>query len=286
MAKETNISWCNCTFNPWIGCTKVSEECRYCYAEVIAAKPTINTPWGPGSPRRPASEESWGHPVKWNAEAVRSGVRKKVFCASMADVFDDEAPEGSRARLFDLIQATPHLDWLLLTKRPELIEGQLKEIGVWDLLPLPNVWIGFSAGNQENFDKRWPIVREIPAVVRFCSYEPALGPITLPADTTGELDWLICGGETHTEKYNGRAMDPAWAQGIRNQCLRKKISFFFKQWGNWIPDGGKHDWYGKTSEVFSQKVEILDGMEWKQFPTPKLFRKVNGENVLAAQITH
>ena len=286
MAKETNISWCDCTFNPWIGCTKVSEECKYCYAEVIAAKPTIKTPWGLGKPRRPASEEKWKEPINWNAEAVRSGVRKKVFCASMADVFDHEAPDGSRARLFDLIQSTPQLDWLLLTKRPQLIEGQLKEIGVWDLLPLPNVWIGFTAGDQENFDARWPIVREIPAVVRFCSYEPALGPITLTSDTAGELDWLICGGETHTEKYMGRAMDPSWAQSIRNQCLRKKISFFFKQWGNWIPDGGKHDWHGKTSDVFSQKVEILDGMEWKQFPTPKPFRNVICDNALTHQLTH
>ena len=266
MANKTNISWCDCTFNPWFGCTKVSEECRHCYAEGIAAKPKINTPWGRGKLRRPASEESWGNPVKWNAEAVRSGVRKKVFCASMADVFDDEAPAGSRARLFDLIQATPQLDWLLLTKRPQLIEDQLQEIGVWNLLPLENVWLGFTAGDQENFDTRWPIIREIPAVVRFCSYEPAIGPITLPSDTVGQLHWLICGGETHLEKYMGRSMEPAWAQGIRNQCVRKQIRFFFKQWGNWMPSGGMHDWFGKTSATFIERGEILDGVMWQQFP--------------------
>ena len=275
MAKQTNISWCNHTFNPWIGCTKVSAECRDCFAEAVAgSKPLIKTPWGPGKARRPASEQTWRDPVRWNAAAVHSGERKKVFCASMSDVFDHEAPAGARSRLFALIQSTPHLDWQLLTKRPERIREQLQEIGVWERLPLPNVWIGFSAGDQENFDKRWPIIRQIPAVVRFCSYEPAIGPIVLPADTVGQLDWLICGGETHQEKYMGRKMDPEWAQSIRDQCLRKGVSFFFKQWGNWIPEGDRHDWHGKTSARFGKEGEILGNLKWKQFPTPKQNRKV------------
>ena len=91
-------------------------------------------------------------------------------------------------------------------------------------------------------------------------------------DTFGNLNWLICGGETHHEKYMGRKMEPAWAQSIRNQSLKKRISFFFKQWGNWIPEGDKHDWYGKTSATFGEKGELLDGMEWKQFPNPKVNR--------------
>lgn len=275
MAKQTNISWCNHTFNPWIGCTKVSEECRDCFAESVAgSRPLIKTLWGPGKSRRPASEQTWRDPVRWNAAAVHSGERKKVFCASMSDVFDHEAPAGARARLFALIQSTPQLDWQLLTKRPEFIREQLQEIGVWERLPLPNVWIGFSAGDQENFDKRWPIIRQIPTVVRFCSYEPALGPIVLPPDTVGQLDWLICGGETHQEKYMGRKMDPEWAQSIRDQCLRKGVSFFFKQWGNWIPEGDRHDWHGKTSARFAKEGEILGNLKWKQFPTPKQNRKV------------
>ena len=269
MAINTNISWTDHTFNPWIGCAKVSEECRYCYAETVAgSKPAIRTEWGKGKLRRPASEDAWKDPIRWNEKAEREGVRRKVFCASMADVFDPEAPVGSLERLFDLIRKTPHLDWLLLTKRPEFIRQLLMAIGVWKLLPLSNVWIGFSAGDQENFDKRWPIIREIPAVVRFCSYEPALGPLTLPADTVGNLDWLICGGETHAKRFMGRSMEPAWARGIRNQCVRKQIRFFFKQWGNWIPDGERHDWHGKTSATFIEKVELLDGVMWQQFPTP------------------
>jgi len=184
----------------------------------------------------------------------------------MADVFDPEAPAESRARLFELIGKTPYLVWQLLTKRPDFIREQLQAIGVWDLLPLPNVWLGFSAGDQKNFDKRWPVIRDIPAVVRFCSYEPAIGPITLPFDTVGQLHWLICGGETHSEKYMGRSMEPAWAQGIRNQCVRNRIRFFFKQWGNWIPNDGIHDWFGKTSATFIEKGELLDGVMWQQFP--------------------
>jgi len=274
MAKDTQISWTDHTFNPWIGCAKVSEECLYCYAEALAGRhPTTKTKWGKGKRRRPVSEDAWEKPICWNATAKRDGVRKKVFCASMADIFDPEAPAESRARLFEMIRETPELDYLTLTKRPEFIKDQLQEIGVWDLLPLPNVWLGFSAGNQENFDVRWPIIREIPALVRFCSYEPAIGPIVLPPDTVHHLDWLICGGETHREKYMGRRMDPEWARSIRNQCLRKEISFFFKQWGNWLPDGDTHDWHGKTSTTFSEKGELLDGMEWQQFPIPKIERK-------------
>jgi protein gp37 len=273
MAKQTNISWTDHTFNPWIGCTKVSAECLYCYAESVARKPAIQTEWGKGKLRRLASDDAWKDPLRRNEKAKRDGVRRKVFCASMADLFDPEAPEGSRAHLFKLIRETTNLDWLLLTKRPEFIREQLEEIGVWELLPLANVWIGFTAGDLENFNKRWPIVREIPAVVRFCSYEPALGPIILPPDTVDQLDWLICGGETHSEKYMGRKMETVWAQSIRNQCLKKKISFFFKQWGNWIPEGDKHDWYGKTSATFNEKGELLDGMEWKQVPSPRKNRK-------------
>ena len=268
MAKTTNISWTDRTFNPWIGCTKVSEECRYCYAEDVARKPTINVAWGPGKQRRPASEAKWRELVRWNQEAEKKGVRIKVFCASMADVFDKEAPPGALEQLFDTIRQTPHLDYQLLTKRPELIERLLRGIGVWDCLPLSNVWLGFTAGNQESFDKRWPLIRDTPAAVRFCSYEPALGPMLLPEDTQGRLHWFICGGETHPKKYEGRRMSPDWARSLRGQCARKGIAFFFKQWGNWIPQGDSVDWHGKTSGVFEQFGDILDGVHWSQFPNP------------------
>lgn len=284
MAETTNISWTDRTFNPWYGCTKVSPECANCYAEIGAKKlrspdpeeaaesssaKRLGVEWGDHAPRLPASDKVWEHPVNWNREAAAAGIRIKVFCASMADVFDKKADPSLRRRLFDLIVATPWLDWQLLTKRPELIREQLIEIGYWDRLPLPNVWLGFTAGDQRYFDLRWPIIREIPAVVRFCSYEPALGSIRLPADTQGQLDWLICGGETHAERYGGRAMSQDSARSIRNQCLRHGISFFFKQWGNWIPEGDSCEWYGKTSKVFQKKGHLLDGVEWKQFPEPR-----------------
>ncbi len=265
--KNSNISWTDHTFNPFIGCSKVDGDCANCYAEAMAKdKPAIQTEWGPGKPRRPASEAQWEEPVKWDKQAKKAGVRKKVFCASMSDVFDAEAPEGLRARLFNVIRATPHLDWLLLTKRPQLIKAQLQEIGVWELLPLPNVWLGVSAGTQVGFDKRWPILRELPALVKFISYEPALGPIILPEEAKGQLHWMICGGETAMRTGEGRQMDPSWARTMRDQCVRMGIPYFFKQWGNWLSVGGVREWHGKTSEIFKATGHLLDGVVWHQFP--------------------
>ena len=269
--ENSNIAWCNHTLNPWTGCAKVGEECRNCYAEYLArTKPNINVPWGPGQPRKPASEEMWKQPIAWNEKARRAGVHARVFCASLADVFDAEAPAGLRERLFNVIGDTPHLDWLMLTKRAQLIKAQLQEIGALDLMPLPNVWIGVSAGDQVNFDKRWKYLREVPAVVRFCSYEPALGPIILPDDVQGRLDWLICGGETAPKKGEGRIMQPEWARTIRDQCAAMGVRFFFKQFGNWLLlPGGRREWHGKTSAIYARTGHLLDGVEWHQFPQPK-----------------
>ena len=127
MAKQTNISWTDHTFNPWIGCTKVSAECLYCYAETVARKPAIQTEWGKGKPRRPASADTWKEPIRWNEQAKRDGVRRKVFCASMADVFDPEAPEGSRTRLFKLIREDPTsmLDLRVQPQRGQPRHGEL-----------------------------------------------------------------------------------------------------------------------------------------------------------------
>ncbi|MFZ4778321.1 MAG: phage Gp37/Gp68 family protein [Terrimicrobiaceae bacterium] len=268
--ENSNISWTDHTFNPWIGCTKVGPECAMCYAECLAKdKPAIKTEWGQGKPRRPASEVQWEEPVKWNKQAKKAGVRKKVFCASMSDVFDAEAPEGLRARLFNVIRETPHLDWLLLTKRPQLIERQLREIGMWEFMPFPNVWLGISAGTQVGFDKRWPILRELPALVKFISYEPALGPIILPEDVQGRLHWMICGGETSHKKGQGRIMDPEWPRSMRDQCVRMGIPYFFKQWGNWlIMADGRREWHGKTAAVYKKTGHLLDGVVWHQFPRP------------------
>lgn len=185
--KNSHIEWCHHTFNPWIGCAKVSPGCVHCYAETLMAIRYGRVIWGPRGTRSRTSADYWREPLKWNAEAEKSGVRPRVFCASLADVFEEYEgtdPKGNpvslvewRDDLFRLIDRCRNLDWLLLTKRAESAQFFLSELErqygeVWG-----NLWLGFSAENQEWFDKRWPIIRDTPAVVRFCSYEPALGPL-------------------------------------------------------------------------------------------------------------
>ena len=121
MGATTKIEWCDHTFSPWKGCQKVSPGCDHCYAEGIAKRWGQLDTWGPGATRQPQSDHYWQQPLTWNAKALREGVRPRVFCASMCDVFDNQAPQEWRERLWDLIANTPNLDWLLLTKRPENI---------------------------------------------------------------------------------------------------------------------------------------------------------------------
>lgn len=246
----------------------MSEECDHCYAATIAEKyGRLPGGWGPGKPRRLTSDQNWMQPLRWNERARERRRRTKVFCGSMMDVFDPEVPDEWRRRLFELIEATPWLDWQLLTKRPNQIRRLLRRIGFWNKLPMLNVWLGFTAGAQKFFDRRWPIVRDIPATIRFCSYEPALGPLKLPADVVGRLHWLICGGETAPKKGEGRPMDLDWARGIRNQCRDLGVRFFFKQTGNWIQgEDGLFTWHGKGSRLYRERHDLLDGRRIQDFP--------------------
>jgi protein gp37 len=224
MGEVTKIEWADHTFNPVIGCTKVSAGCDRCYAEALMDVRWGKVKWGPHGERVRTSPENWLKPLRWDKAAGKAGVRPRVLCASLADVFDNQWPEGVRADLFDLIVKCQNLDWLPLTKRPENIEKMLKAINVE--MPLPNVWLGTTAEDQENFDHRWPILQRIPAAKRFISYEPAIGPLRLlTRDTTG-LDWVICGGESG---HGYRGMEMQWEYDIRRDCELKGISYFFKQ---------------------------------------------------------
>lgn len=181
MGEQSKIEWTHHTFNPWWGCFKVSDGCKHCYADTLAKRYGHNV-WGPAksTSRRMMSDKYWQQPLKWNASAAKRGVRERVFCASMADVFEDHPDvTEARSRLFDLIEQTPNLIWLLLTKRPENIKPMLIEAGRgFQDLP-PWVWIGTSVENQEQADARIPHLLEVPAGVRFLSCEPLLGPIDL-----------------------------------------------------------------------------------------------------------
>ena len=221
MAQNSNIEWTDHTFNPWWGCTKVSDGCKFCYAHTIANR-FGHEIWGPGATRRTFGENHWREPLRWNRKAEENGERLRVFCASMADVFDPEAPAEERERLWELIRQTPHLDWQILTKRPHLIAENLPfdwEDGY------PNVWLGTSVEDVRVID-RIESLTQVPAIVHFLSLEPLIGPLAnLPLKC---IEWAIVGGESGP---GARPMKSEWVEEIRLQCETANVPFFFKQWG-------------------------------------------------------
>ncbi len=250
MAKKTAIQWCDHTFNPWWGCLKVSEECKHCYAEGIAHHYNYAV-WGPSATtsRRLFGATHWQEPLVWNRHAAQQGQRETVFCASMADVFEvHPAVAEERIRLWQLIEQTPWLNCLLLTKRPE----NILSMAPWGKGRWPdNVWVGTSVGLQQRAVERLPALLEVPAVVRFVSCEPLLGPIDLTFWLSC-LHWVICGGESGS---NARPMDMAWARSLKNQCATWGVPYFFKQVG-----GRYHDSGGR----------LLDGKTWNEMPKSRV----------------
>ena len=241
MGANSSIEWTDHTFNAWWGCARVSPGCEHCYAERFAKRKGVK--WGVHEERRTFGDEHWREPVRWNARAARRGRRYRVFCASMADVFDEHGPESERARLWDLIARTPHLDWQLLTKRPQHFERFLPRDG-W---PWRNVWLGVTAEDQRRADERIPILVRTPAAVRFISYEPALGPVDVSPFADG-LDWLIAGGESGA---GARPMSEDWVRGVRDQCAASGIAFFYKQ---------------RLDGKLKIKLPVLDGAQHAAFP--------------------
>ena len=252
--QDSKIIWTHHTFNPWWGCAKVSPGCANCYAETFA-KRTGNAVWGMQAERRFFADKHWNEPLKWNKEAGESGQRKRVFCASMADVFEDR-PDllDARQRLIQLIDDTKWLDWLLLTKRPENVETflELASNGSygphgWNLRDhMPNVWLGTSAEDQKRWDERLPILMGIPAAVHFVSAEPLLGKIEMGI---WRPEWLIVGGESGPK---ARPMESAWVESLRDQC-DERTAFLFKQWG------------GVRKEMTGRH---LNGRTWDEYPSP------------------
>jgi protein gp37 len=280
MSANSKIEWTDHTFNPWIGCTKVSNAatggggCDHCYAEVSTPARVLRSngaeTWGAGAPRVRTSAANWALPKRWNAQneafQAQHGRRQRVFCASLADVFDNAADPEWRRDLFALIAATPNLDWLLLTKRIGNAEGMIaralcehdvvggpEQLPEW---PWSNVWLGATVINQAEADRDIPKLLKVSAAKRFLSMEPLLGPVDLsrididghseiyplagtkdcedddgnPAPDLPALDWVIVGGESGT---NARPMHPSWARRLREQCAAAGVPFLFKQWGEW-----------------------------------------------------
>lgn len=241
MAEFSKIEWTDHTFNPWMGCTKVSAACDNCYAEDLMDTRYGKVTWGSGQPRIRTSESNWNMPRKWQRQALATGARPFVFCASLADVFDNEAPEEWRADLFKLIEETPNLVWLLLTKRVGNVLAMSHK--AWGGMPR-NVAIGATMADQTEYDRdrmKLARVKEVVApLFTFGSFEPMLGPIILDKNAP---DWIIVGGESGR---NARPMSLQWARDLRRQSLELGRVFNFKQVGGRGFDKGGHELDGET----------------------------------------
>lgn len=279
MGETTEIQWTDSTFNPWWGCARVSEACQHCYAESWAKR--FGVEWGKKAERRTFGDKHWNEPLRWNRQADAAGVRRLVFCASMADVFEDH-PElpPERERLWELITATPALTWQLLTKRPENIMGMVPEAWL-DGWP-SNVWAGTTVETQRWAEERLPHLLEVPAPVRFVSCEPLFGPVDLGLQvdhrcherdhiTTDvwfqcldcstedrivdwtypdgfQIDWVIAGGESGPK---AQPSNPDWFRSLRDQCEAASVPYLFKQWGEFDEAGNR---VGKKAAGY-----VLDG---------------------------
>lgn len=267
MGMFSNIAWTHHTFNLWIGCTRVSEGCRFCYAETLDATKRFDgtTHWGPGVPRKRMSDKYWNDPLRWNKK-VPVGERQRVFCSSLADVFDVEGYADERARFWELTKKTPKLDWLVLTKRPENFKSMLPADwgdGYW------NVWLGITTEDQRSADKRIPILAETPARVKWLSVEPQIEEIDFSKwlenydPLNSPFNWMIFGGESGSD----RGFDPEWIRKPMDQVKESGPAVFVKQMGSvWAKANGV-------------KKKADDPDEWPEWCRVREFPKTVPEEV-------
>jgi protein gp37 len=273
MGQDSKIAWTRHTFNPWIGCTKVSDGCKNCYAEALMDKRWGKVKWGPNGTRSRTSPANWRQPIAWNAAAEAAGERHRVFCASLADVFEGR-PELDEwlVDLLLLIDETPHLDWLLLTKRPENVAKFMPTS--FQKYPRGNVWIGTSVEDQSTADVRIPHLLAMRwPVVRFVSYEPALGPVKFGGWLRGHdgfcedagcsggharIDWVIVGGESGA---GARDCRESWMAAVVGDCRAAGVPAFVKQMGStFVRD---RDWVGVAHQA---KLRDRKGGDISEFP--------------------
>jgi protein gp37 len=230
MGEYTKIAWADSTWNPWIGCTHAGTGCDHCYAETQNKYRKWNGgTWGNAAPRKVTAKGYWRKPLNWEdqARAGRVGKDSKrwlVFAGDLCDIFDRLGDNDARTRMWELFRRTPHLTWLILTKRPQHIS---------EFLPADwgegyrNVWLGVTVENRENGYPRIEALRRVPAALHFVSCEPLLEG--LPDIDLTDIDWAIVGGESGSE---ARPFDIEWARAIKKKCQESSTTFFFKQLGN------------------------------------------------------
>jgi protein gp37 len=271
MGERTAIEWTDHTWSPWEGCTKVSPACDHCYAEARNRWLRRSANWGPGAARHEFGAAHWDKPLKWHAKAQREGRRTKVF-PSVCDPFDNEVPDEWRAQFWTLIAGTPHLTWLLLTKRIGNARSMLPLD--WGARGYDNVWLGSTVVTQAEADRDIPKLLAVPGALRFLSIEPMLGPVSIFSEQTGELlhtsgneydpgsiDWVICGGESGPK---ARPLHPDWARSLRDECAAAGVPFFFKQWGEFLP-ASANDADPGLADVPPSRVFWSDGAKWDRF---------------------
>lgn len=251
MSENSKIEWTDHTFNIAWGCIKATAGCDNCYADTLSNRYGFDV-WGPGKGRRTFGASYWAQPLKWDREARKRGVRRRVFCSSMTDVFlNDATIDAEREKLWPLIRSTPDLDWQLLTKHPERIKPNLP--ADWGD-GYPNVWLGVSVESDETA-WRAAMLQKIPATVHFLSVEPMLAPVT--KFSTDFIEWVICGGESGPR---ARPMELDWARDLRDHCAAFGVPFFLKQLGG-VRDKRGHD------------DAVLDERQHKAFPSADRFRR-------------
>lgn len=305
MSNNSAIEWTDATWNPTTGCTKVSEGCRNCYALKFAERFRGT----PGHYFEHGFDVMLRHdklelPLMWKKP-------KKVFVNSMSDLFHEQVPDEFIEQVFAVMSATPQHTYQILTKRPKrmlewfthnraiFVAGAAHQMGhrppqvTWDeWWPLANVWLGVSVENQQTADERIPLLLQTPAAVRFLSCEPLLGPVSLAGfdgkiyrpwlDSIAwrvDIDWVIAGGESGP---NARPMHPDWVRSLRDECTSAGVAFFFKQWGEWLPNAQdydanpgdfdyerKHIMVGDIPMCRAGKKKAgrkIDGRTWDEFP--------------------
>lgn len=320
MAK-TKIEWADYSINPirtkdgGYHCTKVSEGCAHCYAEAINDRFGNKKPYD----SRPAEFVLDTKPFEKLAKMNR---RQRVFVQSMGDLFHDDVPFEFIAKVFEAMNNASQHTFMVLTKRPQRMKEFMAHLGWYThddphhpaeavldeggKYVLRNVWLGVSAENQRTADERIPILLQTPAKKHFVSVEPMLGPVDLQhlqfggeieidclngthgvcrphGGTSAKLDWVICGGETG---YRARPMHPDWARDLRDQCVRARVPFFFKGWGDWAITQESDDpecdltklhenekvmksgngWVAMSKVGKKRAGSLLDGQEWMEFP--------------------
>jgi len=281
MGARSKIEWTDSTFNPWVGCTKIARErgtpsaCDFCYAEKWAKRSGM-VEWG-NHPRRRTTEAYWRNPLIWNSRArqfqIQLSRRQRVFCASLADVFDNQVDPAWRLDLFRLIRACDQLDWQILTKRPQNIRKMLPPD--WGD-GYQNVWLGTTAEDERAYKQRVSHLLQVRAAVHFVSYEPAIGPLgSLDIDGRSP-DWVIIGGESGVRSDLIRLTNPQWARDAISECQRVGAAPFLKQWGTYrnnpyVVEAG-------YSEEEAMKIDSpengkggskLDGVFWREFPADR-----------------